>query len=418
MNTTLMAFRRAGLALAIGACLPTAALAGNEIEQLRQQVETLQRQLQAIQAQLAEQQAKSASKDDVQALQKEVKDVGKVQSEWKDATSMVHLAGYGAIGYTDSEGSKDRFSQVQFAPIFHYQYKDLMMLESELEINNTEDGETSTGLEYLTLDLFLNDYAALVAGKFLSPIGQFRQNFHPSWINKLPSAPPGFMEGEAAPVTETGLQLRGGFPLGGVRANYAAYVANGPELAAVSMGGMGAELEAIEGEGRTADADGKKVFGGRFGLLPTNGLELGVSLVTGQTAVTVLDSSAVTEPARDYDVAGADFTWQWRSLDVRGEYVQSKIGDQASSVAPDGATWKTWYTQAAYKFLPTKFEGVLRYSDFDSPDAAMDQKQWVLGVNYLFAPNVIAKLAYEFNDGLTGAPTDDDGILAQLAYGF
>lgn len=417
MTTTLTAFRRTGLALAIGACLPASALAGGEIEQLQQQVEALQSQLQAIQAQLAEQQTKAASKDEVQALKKEVKDVGKVHSEWKDASSVVHLAGYGSIGYTDSKGDNSNFNQVQFAPIFHYQYKDLMMLESELEIKNTADGGTSTALEYLSLDLNLNDYATLVAGKFLSPIGQFRQNIHPGWINKLPSAPPGFMDGEAAPLTETGIQIRGGFPLGGMRANYAAYVANGPELEAATMG-MGAELEAIEGEGRTADADGKKVFGGRFGLLPMAGLEVGASLATGQTSVTMLDGAGITDPVRDYDVFGGDFAWQRRNLSLRGEYVQSKIGAEATSVAPDGATWKTWYTQASYKFLPTKFEGVVRYADFNSPDAAMAQKQWALGINYLFASNVVAKLAYEFNDGQAGAPADDNSFQAQMAYGF
>ena len=56
----------------------------------------------------------------------------------------------------------------------------------EIEIDDA--GETETNLEYLTIDWFINDYMALIAGKFLSPIGQFRQNLHPSWINKLPSA--------------------------------------------------------------------------------------------------------------------------------------------------------------------------------------------------------------------------------------
>lgn len=417
MKTPMTVLRRTGLALAIGACLPASALAGSEIELLQKQVEALQSQLQAIQTQLSAQQEKSASKDDIQALKKEVKDVSKVHSEWKDASSVVHLAGYGSVGYTDNKGTNGNFSQVQFAPIFHYQYKDLLMLESELEIKNTADGGTETGLEYLTLDLTLNDYATLVAGKFLSPIGQFRQNLHPSWINKLPSAPPGFMDGEAAPLSETGLQVRGGFPLGGMRANYAVYVANGPELAAATMG-MGAELEAIEGEGRTSDVDGKKVYGGRFGLLPMAGLEVGVSLATGKAAVTTLDGAATTpDPARDYDVAGADFAWKWRNLDLRGEYVQSKIGNAAASIAPDGAKWKTWYTQAAYKFLP-KVEGVVRYTDFSSPDVAMAKKQWAIGANYLFASNVIAKVAYEFNDGQAGTVADDNSFLAQLAYGF
>lgn len=420
MSTTRNARSVAGLALAVAACLPVPALAASEIEALKQQVEALQRQLQAIQAELDEQQAKSASKDDVQALKKEVKEVSEVHSEWKEATSVVHLAGYGAVGYTDNEDTKGRFSQVLFAPIFHYQYQDLMMLESELEITNDPDGETSTALEYLTLNLFLNDYITLVAGKFLSPVGQFRQNIHPSWINKLPSAPPGFGHDGAAPISDTGLQLRGGFPLASMRSNYALYVANGPELDAVSEDGE-VQLEGIMAEGRTSDVDGDKVVGGRFGLLPVPALEVGLSFITGKAAVTEFDMAGISgEPSRDYDVIGGDFAWQWRKLSLRGEYVRSKVGadDSGGPTASAGAKWETWYTQAAYRFLPTKLEGVVRYTDFDSPHAAEDQKQWALGVNYLFASNVIAKIAYEFNDGQVGASSDADSFLAQIAYGF
>ena len=141
-----------------------------------------------------------------------------------------------------------------------------MLLESELEVNVGEDGETEIGLEYLTLDLFLNDYMAVIAGKFLSPIGQFRQNIHPSWINKLPSAPPGFGHDGAAPISDVGIQLRGGLPsLGSVKTNYAVYIANGPELDAMTEGGD-VELEGIMAEGFTRDADGGKVVGGRFGI--------------------------------------------------------------------------------------------------------------------------------------------------------
>ena len=46
------------------------------------------------------------------------------------------------------------------------------------------------------------------------------------------------------------------------------------------------------------------------------------------------------------------------------------------------------------------------------------QEQWALGLNYLIAPQAIAKMGYEFNDGLEGEPTDEDRLLIQLSYGF
>ncbi len=203
MNNPLPAVSRLAAAIALAA--PTALLAAPSADDLSRQIEVLQKQLDALQAQVAAQRKTS------DAIQQQVaKNTAESAKDEKFADSVVHLAGYGSVGYTDNRDTAGRFSQVQFSPIFHYQYKDLMMLESELEIRVTPEGETTTELEYLSLDLFLNDYATFVAGKFISPIGQFRQNLHPGWINKLPSAPPGFGHDGAAPASEVGIQLRGG----------------------------------------------------------------------------------------------------------------------------------------------------------------------------------------------------------------
>ena len=209
-----------------------------------------------------------------------------------------------------------------------------------------------------------------------------------------------------------------------MRSNYALYVGNGPELNAATNG-TDTELEGIVAEGRTEDVDGDKVWGGRFGVLPMNGLELGVSFATGKAAVTnIVDEAAGTttavsnDAARDYEVLGMDLYWRLYGVELRGEYVRTRIGDAPASVAAEGATWKTWYGQAAYRLPSLPVEGVLRYADLDSPHAAEDQSQWVVGVNYLFSPNAMAKVAYEFNSGQAGAASDADSILVQMAYGF
>lgn len=355
---------------------------------------------------------------DVEELKKEVQKAG----EWKEPSTIIHMSGYADVGYTNVENGNDNFSVGRFSPIFHYQYRDLVMLESELELEVEDDGSTSITLEYLTIDLFLNDYMAFVAGKFLSPVGQFRQNLHPSWINKLPSAPPGFGHDGAAPVSDIGMQLRGGFPVGGIRSNYAVFVSNGPELIA-EWDGAEFEMDGVEAEGKNSDTDNKKVVGGRFAILPITSLELGLSAATGKATVTSVEGTGAptlsNEQARSYDVLGFDFAWQLRSISVRGEYVKTEVGDATTGASSSaGADWTTWYTQLAYKFLPSKFEAVARYTDFDSVGTSKDQKQWALGVNYLFTNSVIGKIAYEINDGETGTKVDDDRLMFQLAYGF
>jgi len=391
------------------------ALAAPSIEELAERLAGMQVEMDILKQQLEN----SATKAEVQVVKKDVATAG----EWQQADTLIHLAGYADVGYTDSASADSSFNLGRFSPIFHFQYRDLVMLESELEIELEEDGQTVTNLEYLTVDWFVNDYMMLVAGKFLSPVGQFRQNLHPSWVNKMTSAPPGFGHDGAAPVSDIGFQLRGAFPVGEVRTNYAVYISNGPELISGFEDGE-FELDGVEAEGFNTDGDGEKVVGGRVGIFPFAGLELGLSAANGKATVTSVedgDNSVLGgEVARDYDVIGADFNWQFRKFSLRGEYVETQVGADigGGSAASDGATWKTWYTQGAYRIGQTKFELVARYTDFDSPHSSQDQKQWVIGTNYLFSNSFIGKINYEFNDGLSGSNAEQDRLQLQLAYGF
>lgn len=441
-------FRRCMLTLAIAAALPLTAVADEKYDLLQQQVDALQQQLHQVQQALQQYQEQMTVKEgqveqEVTALKE---DVAKA-AEWRHPDTLIHMSGYADIGYTIASGEDGSFGVGRFSPIFHYLYRDIVMLESELEIEIDERGETEVALEYLTIDYFLNDNIALVGGKFLSPIGQFRQNLHPSWINKLASAPLGFGHDGAAPTSDVGLQARGGFKIGNMFTNYAAYVSNGPELNSVFEDDE-FELEGIVAEGFNADADGEKVFGGRIGVMPLPGLEIGISAATGKATVTalelahggddghekarsvVLDEHEHDDPeepsfdlhdeqARDYDVFGVDFVYGLRNFQLRGEYVKSKVGAAEHGVtASEGATWESWYTQAAYLIPRTKIEPVIRYTDFNSPHSSQDQTQWGLGLNYLISSNVIGKVTYELNDGMPGSIADVNRWLFQLAYGF
>lgn len=351
-------------------------------------------------------------KEEAEALRNRLEQVARSAGEFRNISSTKHFAGYADVGFSDSRRGPGEFDAVRFNPAFHYQYRDLILLDAELETAIERDGDTEIGLEFATVNLLVHDYAAVFAGRFLSPLGQFRQNLHPSWINKLPSVPVGFGHDQAAPSADVGLGVRGGVPVAGMLGNYAVYVGNGPAL---ELNTAGDEIEMIGTEGTAGDADGKKVWGGRVGVLPIPSIEVGLSAAVGEVAAT---PGGVAEAARDYDAQGFDFAWQWRGLGMRAEYVRQKVGDRPASVAPAGGTWKSHYIQAAYRFAPTSWESVVRYGKYRTPHADQDQEQWALGLNYLFAPNVIAKIAHEWNDGLAGTATDDNRWLTQLSYGF
>ncbi len=336
----------------------------------------------------------------------------------ESSDSLIHLAGYADVGYVNGESNDGSFGVGSFSPIFHYQYKDLVMLESELEFEINETGETEVAIEYLTVDIFLNDYVTLVMGKFLSPIGQFRQNLHPSWINKQPTAPVGFGHDQAAPVSEVGIQFRGGVPAGPVKINYAVYGGNGPALEE-----NGGEIEAIETPGLNVDGDGKKVYGGRLGVyIPALRLDLGASGAAGRAAVWDPSVDPVTyERSRDYQAAGVDFGTKFFGIDLRGEYIKQTVGKQAASVAPEKAEWSAWYSQVAYVISPINTEIALRYGAYNTPERTTNRTQTAISVNYLFANNVIGKVGYENNEipnELNPKQRVDNRMLVQLAYGF
>lgn len=375
--------------------------------------------------------AAESSAQQIQSLQKQIDELKqkvdnapkqesykKAPHQHESSDTMIHMAGYADVGYSNGESDDGSYAVGTFAPIFHYQYKDLVMLESELDIQIDEVGETEIDLEYLTIDIFLNDYVTLVMGKFLSPIGQFRQNLHPSWINKQPSAPVGFGHDQAAPNAEVGIQFRGGIPTGPLKINYAVYGGNGPALEQDA-----GEFDKIETPGMNVDGDGNKVYGGRLGAyIPAIKLDIGASGAAGRTAVWDTGTDPVTyERSRDYQAIGADFATKFFGIDFRGEYVKQMIGKQIVSAVPEKAEWSAWYSQVAYLVSPIKTEFALRYGAYNTPERTTNRTQTAISVNYLFTNNVIGKVGYENNEipnDLNPKQRVDNRVLVQLAYGF
>src|ERR1041384_5170695 len=111
------------------------------------------------------------------------------------------------------------------------------------------------------ISYLLNDYVALGVGEFFSPSTVFVERFEPQWINKLPDRPIGVYHG-VLPNISVGAQVRGGFPIGPTRADYAFYVSNGPVLNTFDASSAGT----LDFNSYTDNNDNKAV-GGRVGSL-------------------------------------------------------------------------------------------------------------------------------------------------------
>lgn len=349
---------------------------------------------------------------EIQQLKREATAADNATIKYRFSASLV--ANYTSSNQTLMGNAKNTFMGGAFMPVFIARYKDLAEFEAHMEFTNNGT-DTESSLEYAQADLFLNDRMTLVAGKFLSPFGQFQQAIHPPWVNKLPDRPAGFEEGGAEPTSDVGVQLRGAWPLGNTGSvNYAVFMTNGPHLT---------PDDGLSLEGASMDTNDNKAFGGRLGIRPKGDLNLGVSFMQAKVAGTDAMGMATGSDA-GYSAVGADFSYTPRRVDLRGELINSQLDsiEFAGSTVPK-AKWNLWYVQAGYRF--GRLEPVVRVSQYDQKDGALQlpgddnrENRTTVGLDYWFGPTIVAKVAYENRNFKDPARKDAKVVRLQLAYGF
>ncbi len=337
------------------------------------------------------------------------------------------LGGAATVTFQDRDKVDSTFGAT-LAPILLWKPTEKLLLETQIELGLSGD-ETSVGLSQFQLSYLVNDYMTVGAGRFLIPFGTFWERWHPPWINKLATMP---MVYERGLVGESGLgvQIRGGFPVGQGKLNYAAYYVNGPDFNSTSItsaGKLGFE--------NFRDNNNGKTLGGRVGFLPVPELELGYSFLTG----TVGDSGTRFRGI-DTFVQGIDLSYNKEiekikgRLDLRAEAVWVDT-DRAIYTGPfDPFTFDNkrngWFVQGAYR--PTlsdvtfgdglelkNVEFIVRYDQLreaGSGTRGADHSQLTLGLDYWLRPNVVWKIAY-MRDDVRG-DADQNGFFMQFAVGL
>ena len=357
------------------------------------------------------------------------------------------LTGYGGAGFQTlfaEEGQPNDFSAI-FAPIMLFQVSDRFLFEGELEFG-IEDDVTATSLEYAQVDMALSNNLTLVAGKFLLPFNTFSERLHPTWINRLISAPALYGgHGALTPtdpllpvLSDVGVQLRGAFSVGRFRTITAeAFITQGPMQAAHEDGAEEGHDEATiattevgfaSGEGITGPGD--LAFGGDFTDNNENKL-LGGRLGFGIAPffeVNVSGMTAAFDPAGDlrFSAVGAHVEGRHRSITVHGEFIQTwqdvaheedeipAVDDSAETLTRNG-----YWVQAGYR--QGKWQPVVRWtqlfeSDIDGEVVTDAGQQLALGLDYWFEPAVVVKVEYLINE--EEHSIDNNRLAIQIAFGF
>lgn len=186
----------------------------------------------------------------------------------------------------------------EFDPILLVPLGNKFLVESEFEMSmdvTRDQGRVGPavvehGIEYLQLDYVANPYLTVVAGRFLTPFGIYRERLHPMWIRNLAAEPIIFAMNDNS---SNGAMLRGAAPVtSGMNITYAGY--------------FSAPLD-------TSQLQSDRRAGTRVSLVfPNKRFEAGVSF------------SRVLSGNR-YNMVGSDVTWNVRRIpvDLRAEFVYS-----------------------------------------------------------------------------------------------
>src|ERR1051326_7495428 len=349
-----------------------------------------------------------------------------VQPQALLGTTKFLLAGWAEGMFEARNGDVSTFS-ASFNPIFLWELTPKILFDGRLEIEPSGGG-TNVNLVNAQISYLLNDYVALGVGEFFSPSNVFVERCEPQWINKLPDRPIGVYHG-VLPNISVGAQVRGGFPIGPTRVDYALYVANGPTLITSDASNAGT----LDFNSYTDNNDDKAI-GGRMGFLPIPGVEVGYGFETSRPGfqgtafadLRALVQSVDLQITRDSDLLKGRinlFTqYAWSKVD---HAVYDPDGSFGFGPLPLTAKRDGGYAEMAYR--PTKLdldllrnlEVIFRWDHLSGDPSGLgdpSETRWTIGLDYWLSPSTVIKAAYEWDK--PNGERNRNALLLQAAMGF
>lgn len=219
--------------------------------------------------------------------------------------------------------------------------------------------------------------------------------------------------------------------------SYALAVSNNDNIGGASIGSAPMAPSSLNGAvGAVQDNNNDLAISGRLGVMPIEGLEIGVSASHTNYAPPIVAPGAVVDrknPTRN--IVGADASYTWGALTLKGEYVtvseqQQTLATAAfinSPIRTTGYYVEGWYDWTSKIGVGVRYNRVRAKQD--SPitleDVVSDYSTISLAGAYRIADNVTFKVEYDVNDesvlsrkGTAGAEIDNDVIAASLVASF
>jgi len=339
-----------------------------------------------------------AAGDDKSTFGKELRFFG-IETNW---------SGYGDVVFEAVPNQRQStFDTTHFNPILSVRMSDQLSGELELEV---EHAGLEINFEYALVDWVPLSSQGLVirVGKFLTPIGRFNEQLHPSFRWVQIDRP--LMMTEVIPVewSQVGVQVRGTMSRRDVTFEYAAYITNG-----LGEGPVGAD-EDLEGfiatlKNNNVDNNFDKALGGRVAL--TSGkaegsVSLGASGYTGK-----VDAAG----AERMSIVDLDLYARQGGLVVNGEAAQVFFGRKGHyfDTFERGA-----YIQLAYIIGKTTVAGRYDYAELGAEGGPLVDYHQVAGT-VKYAPSVSWSVRAEVLEPiLPSANNSNTRVSAMVSFVF
>lgn len=399
--------------------------AGNDVKTLERKTDVLSQEVEKLRTNLSipeETKYKSAY------------GLGPAASKIYSAGKGLSIGGYGEGSYKANVGDKgdekDTADLERMVLYVGYKFTDRILFNSEIEFEHASSGEGDelkgeVGVEFASLDFFINQKVNARAGLVLMPMGLVNRIHEPLFYfgNQRP-----LVEQRIIPSTwrEMGAGIFGAIT---PSLTYTAYVVNGLDAKGFSSDGI------AEGRGGGSNANAEN-----FGYVAR--VDYDPNMVPG---LTVGGSAYVGNSGQNQTFAGqksnvftqlyeAHVQWKYRGLEFRtlGSWGHINNADLVSASVGEvvGSQNFGWYTEAGYDVLPLVLPDTTQYlapflrfehldtvakapNGFDD-DPTKDWKIYQVGLQYKPIPNVVLKADYRNFVAKQGSLADD----FHLGFGF
>lgn len=322
------------------------------------------------------------------------------------------LGGYAQIDYNEPDGSAPGNVDVhRLVLLFAYKFSDKVSFLTEIEYEHVKE----VYVEQAYLRYQMAPSVNFVAGLMLVPMGIINEFHEPTTYYGVERPN---VDKYIVPTTwrELGFGFNGVLP--DVNLKYQAYIFNGFKSYENGEGILRGSDGLRKGRQKGAEAFVNSAnFSTKIDWYGITGLRLGVSGYFGQTQT---DDSAVAGSTVGVSMFGLDARYNYKNLDVRGQYIHTNLRDteeyNALTGKDLGSKMDGYYAEMAYNFPLNDIETLgpfVRYEHYNThagtagnleANKSFDRNEWIFGLNWKVAQGAVIKADYQIiNNAMPGS---------------